>query len=309
METTRRKRFSPDRSRTVFHVTQGKLEILELLAQYKYLRSHSLRVLLPNRSKAGIGRTLRALFDEGLIHKPREARRGYNNLYCPDIYMLSPKGEQFLIDRGKSPLMITRLYRQKTDGPIKNFSHAMMVCDTLASIHAGTIGSDVEFIPWTQIVAGTDFPKPTKFPFKAVHNGEKVSTYVTPDGLFGLRYPNGQVSFFALECEHFNPIEPKNLQRASFLKKFLAYRDIHKTGVFKDQLNIPNMRVLIVAPTATRIANMVALVERLVCKSNVFLFHDIPVQEELLNAPPPFPELFTDEWKRAGMDNTYLYKK
>ena len=49
---------------------------------------------------------------------------------------------------------------------------------------------------------------------------------LVPDGLFGIRYPNGQVSFFALESENFNPIEPKDLNRASTLKKLLAYHDI-----------------------------------------------------------------------------------
>jgi hypothetical protein len=196
-----------------------------------------------------------------------------------------------------------------TDGPIKNFGHAMMVCDTLASLHAGTLGTPVEFIPWTEIVARTTHVKPMKLPFKAEWKGQVLHSFVVPDGLFGLRYPNGQVSFFALECEHYNPIEPKDLNRASFLKKLLAYRDIQRTKVFKDQLRIPNLRVLIVAPTKQRIAHMIELTERIATQSNLFLFHDIPVQEELLKAPPPFPELFTEEWCRAGLEATALYKE
>ena len=281
--------------------------MLELLAQYKYLRTSSICALIPHRSARGIRKTLRPLFDEGLIDKPREQRRGYNNLYCPHIYMLAPKGEQYLLERGRSPKAITRLYRQATDGPIKNFSHAMMVCDTLASIHAGTLGTSVEFIPWTEIVAKTTHVKPMKLPFKAEWNGQVLHSFVVPDGLFGLRYPNGLVSFFAVECEHYNPIEPKDLNRASFLKKLLAYRDIHRTKVFKDQLKIPNMLVLVVAPTAERIKHMVELTERVASQSNLFLFHPIPVQEELMKAPPPFPELLTADWLRAGHDPRALY--
>lgn len=214
----RRKRFTPDRSRTDFVDTPYKAEVLELLAQYKYLRSHSIRALLPHRSPKGMGASLRVLFDEGLIDKPREARRGYNNLYSPDIYMLLPKGEQYLLERGRSPKAITRLYRQLTNGPIKNFSHAMMVCDTLSSIHAGTLHSPANFISWTEIVAKTGHIKPMKLPFTAEWKGQVLHSFVVPDGLFGLRYENGQVSYFLLETENWNPIEPKDLNRASFLK-------------------------------------------------------------------------------------------
>lgn len=303
----RRKRFTPDRSRTSFNNTKNKEDILELLAQYKYLRSHSIRTLLPHRSPRGLGVSLRTMFDEGLLDKPREAKRGYNNLYSPDIYMLAPKGEQYLLERGRSPKAITRLYRQMTDGPVKNFGHAMMICDTLASIHAGSLSTPVDFIPWTEIVTRTTHVKPMKLPFKATWKEQLIHSFIVPDGLFGLRYPNGQASFFVLEAEHFNPIEPKDLNRASFLKKLLAYRDIQKSKVFKDQLRIPNLRVLIVAPTQARIASMVALTECVASQSNLFLFHDIPVQEELLKAPPPFPELFTAPWRRAGLEEGYLY--
>ena len=304
---TRRRRHTIDPSRSSYRMTPDKVDILELLAQYKYLRSHSIRALLPERSPRNLGNTLRIMFDHGLLTKPREQLRGYNNLYCPDIYMLTPKGEQVLIERGRSPLSITRLYRQATDGPIKNFSHAMMVCDTLSSIHAGTLHQPVEFISWTEIVARTDHENPMKLPCALRHNGEALDTYVVPDGLFGLRYPNGQVSFFALECEAQNPIEPKTLKRASFLKKLLAYRDIAKTGVYKAQLKIPNLRVCVVAPTPQRIGTMMALTERIARSSNLFLFHDIPVQEFLYKAPPPFPELLTEPWQRAGMDSIELY--
>jgi hypothetical protein len=303
----RKKRFTPDRSKTTFRDTQEKRDILELLAQYKYLRSSSLHTLLPKRHDIGLRKTLRVLFDEGMILKPREARRGYNNLYCPDIYMLAPKGEQYLLERGKDPLSITRIYRHEKNGPVKNFSHAMMTCDTLASIHAGANKAGVEFIPWSTIVARCDHINPMKLPCHLVHEGQVRDTWIVPDGLFGLRYPNGQVSFFVLESEHYNPIEPKTLDRASYLKKLIAYRDIHRTGVYKHQLKIPNMRVLVTAPTKTKVENMMALTLRLAGQTNLFLFHDIPVQEELMKAPPPFPELFTAEWKRAGLEPTVLF--
>lgn len=297
----RKHRHSRSRQQVSYIVTDKVLDILCLLARYKYLRSSSIHALLPHRSKDGLLRTLRRMFDAGLIQKPIEQRRGYNNLYAPDIYMLDRDGEQTLLERGMSPKAVTRLYRQATDGPIKNFAHAMMICDTLASIEAGARD---RLIPWTEIVARTDHPEPMKLKcslsFAFGQRTEKMETAIVPDGLFGVRYPDGKAAFFALECEHFNPIEPTTLGRSSFLKKLLAYRDIIRRQEYKTQLAIPNLRVLVVAPTPTRIQHMIELTERLVGESNLFLFQSVPVQEELMKAPPPFPELFTTEWLRAG---------
>ncbi len=129
----------------------------------------------------------------------------------------------------------------------------------------------------------------------------RTSTFLHPDGLFGIRYPNKKVAFFALEAEHFNPIKPSNLDRASFLKKFLGYRDIIKTGAYR-QLGIPNLRILVVAPTSEKLKHMKEFVVDEMGQSNPFLFNNIPVQEEIFKAPAPFPELFMKEWERAGKD-------
>lgn len=303
MERKKRKhRHSRSRQQVSYIVTDNVLDILCLLARYKYLRSSSIHTLLPDRSRDGLLRTLRRMFDAGLIDKPLEQRRGYNNLYAPDIYMLDRDGEQALLERGVSPKAVTRLYRQATDGPIKNFAHAMMICDTLASLEAG---ARERLIPWTEIVARTDHPEPMKLACSITHTFgsrmEKLDTAIVPDGLFGIRYQDGKVAFFALECEHFNPIEPNTLGRSSFLKKMLAYRDISRREEYKSQLKIPNLRVVVVGPTPTRIQHMKELAERLVGESNLFLFQSVPVQEEIMKAPPPFPELFNTPWLRAGL--------
>lgn len=324
MEQKRRKRYTPDRSRTTFVDSAEKREILELLAQYKYLRSSSIQVLLPHRGFIGLRRTLRTLFDIGLLTKPDEQRKGYNSLHSPDIYMLTPKGERFLLDRNISPKTITRLYRKMTEGPVRNFAHSMMICDTLSSIQAGAKEAGVEFIPWTDVVARTDHPNPMKLPFSISHKQlkydaktrlwsidpsgkhETVSDHAISDGLFGLRYPDGNVSFFILEAEHGTPVCSKTLHRNSYFRKFLAYRDIIKSEVYKDQLKIPNLRVLVVAPSANRISSMINVSELTVGSTNAFLFHDIPVQEDLMRAPPPFPELFTAELRRVGKGSVTL---
>ena len=302
----RKSRHSRSRQKDRFYISEQDLEILRLLARYRYLRTTFIQAHT-GRDRSSVNYALRKLFDQGYIDKPREQRRGYNNLYCPDIYELDGKGNGLLLERGIREFEITRLYRQKVNGPVKNFAHSMMICDALASLELGVRQSpDCQFIGWQEIVARAEATNPMKLPCTVAHthaNGryERLETHIVPDGLFGIRYPNGQAAFFALEAEHYNPIEPTNLGRASFLKKLLAYRDIAKTGVYKTNLKIPNLRVLVVSPTEERVRHQIQLTERIAKASNLFLFNVIPVQEELPNAPPPFPELFTVPWQRAGM--------
>lgn len=297
----RRKRFSRARNTGAYIISRSDVELLTLLSRYRYLRQTFL-CSLTGRSVRSVNYALRKLFDNGYINKPREQRRGYNTLYSPDIYELDEKGRNFLCEQAPE---VTRLLRQKSDAPVRQFAHAMMICDATASIEIGVRASACTFIGWQEVVARCAGKRPLKLPCTVSHTfggGKtvKADTFIIPDGLFGIRYPNAQVSFFALEAEHYNPIEPTTLNRASFLKKLLAYRDVIRSGVYKKQLNIPNLRVLVVAPTPTRIQHMVELTERMAKQSNLFLFHDIPVQEELFKAPPPFPELFTGKWLRAG---------
>jgi hypothetical protein len=298
----RKKRYTRSRKQEAFVVTPYVLEVLSLLARYKYLRANTIQALLPHRSEDGLRRTLRRMFDAALVEKPREQFRGYNSIYCPDIYMLDRDGEQALLDRGVNPLAVTRLYREATDGPIKNFAHAMMITDAMASVE---VGARDRLIPWTEVVARTTHPNPLKLECTIRHRfGERTETLDTaiiPDGFFGVRYEDGKVAFLALEAEHFNPIEPTTLRRSSFLKKVLAYRNIIERQEYKKQLNVPNMRVLVVAPTAQRIQHMIELVERLVGQSNLFLFAVIPVQERDFKVKDPETNLFERPLLRAGL--------
>lgn len=305
-ETMRKSRHSRVRVSGNHQITPELLGVLLVLSRYKYLRTNHLIELLPERSKDGLRRTLRRAFDNGYLLRPKEARRGYNSHYCCEVYSLDTKGEQLLADRGLAPAQVTRLHRDKSDAPHKQFAHAMMICDTLASIEIGAKHAEVTFIPWTDIVARCTDEKPLSLPYTITHTfGDRTETLTKnaiPDGLFGITYEDGKTAYFALEAEHYNPIEPTTLHRTSTLRKLLSYRDIVSKQVYKQKLQIGNLRVLVVAPTPAKSIHQMELLERLVGKSHLFLFHPVPVQEELLQSPPPFPELFTANWHRAGLD-------
>lgn len=286
-------------------ITPELLDLLELLSRYKYLRTSFIRDLL-DCGEQGIIRQLQRRREQGYITKPTEQLRGYNNLWSPRIHALTPKGEQVLIDYDRHPLRVTQLDRKPTYWPARNFAHSMMICDTLASIEIGLKGTGCRLIPWTEIVERATVDEPMRLPFTFTHDGKHVSSKLVPDGIFGIQYPDGTASFFALETEHGQPLTRSHFGSGSTMKKLLAYKAISDNKTYK-QIGINNLRVLVVAPTQQRSANMAKLATELFGSTNLFLFHDIPVQEIIFKAPPPFPDLVSSKWLRAGMDSIPLY--
>lgn len=293
---------------TGYHiVTPELLDLLELLARYKYLRTSFIRGLLDCGEK-GIIHQLKLRRDQGYVMKPSEQLRGYNNLWSPRIHSITKKGEQLLIDHDRHPLRVTQLDRKPTYWPAKNFAHSMMICDTLASIEIGLKGTGCRLIPWTEIVERATVEEPMRLPFAFTYQGKHVSSKLVPDGLFGIQYPDGTASFFALETEHGQPLTRSHFGSGSTMKKLLAYKAISDSKAFK-QMGVNNLRVLVVAPTEQRSSNMAQLATELFGSTNLFLFHDIPVQEIIFKAPPPFPDLVSSGWKRAGMEAIPLYSE
>ena len=287
---------------TTHRITPQVLEVLALLARYRYLRKSFIDGLLPHRSADGMNRTLQRLRAQGYVSLPREQFRGYNSLYCCYIYQITPKGLEVLKD--SQPERATNLLRQRSDAPVKNFAHSMMICDALASIEIGAGQNDCAFIPLDAILERAEHDNPLKLPCRI--KGQPAS--LVPDGLFGIRYASGNVWFYVLEAEHYNPVWPtNNLKRASFRKKCYAYNDIAMQRPYRKQLAIPNLRYLFLFPSQTRAENAAGHFQRAFHQTKldgrIYLTH-VPVQEELLKAPPPYPQLFSRTWYLGGTINT-----
>jgi hypothetical protein len=299
----RQKRLKPckERLNTPWVYTDTDKQILTYLARYRYLRGTTLHELIPTPVYT-INRRLRILFDRRLIDKPITQALGYNSLNDTDIYEITTKGEAQLTSTVPEA---TNLLRFLSDAPVKNFKHAMMICDALSSIEIGAKASGCTFITQAEILAKIDHEHPTKLPctVKYTYSAKSTlqsTTFLIPDGVFGIRYPNGQTRLYLLEAEHYNPVFATNLNRASFLKKMLGYEDIRAKGTIR-QLGKSNFHVLFVFPTPTRAQTARQLVETVLGGSSHILINHTPVQEEIWRSPRPYPELFTGEWLRGGL--------
>ena len=175
----------------------------------------------------------------------------------------------------------------------------MMICDALASLEIGVREAGHSFIPVDEILDRCDASEPLKLPCRVRGRDEKL----VPDGLFGVRR-DGKAHFYVLEAEHYNPVWPtRDLARASFRKKAYGYDHIAAHRPYQRQLRIPNLSYLFVFPTrarsetaATHMASELAGT-RFAERAHLA---DIPVQEELLQAPPPFPSLYASPWLGNG---------
>lgn len=296
------------------YVTPQLLSLLEHLSRYMALRTSFLREML-DCGEQGIIRQLQRRRDQGYIFQPHAQKRAYNNIWCPRIHAITPKGEALLYDRGIHPLATTRLDRYKIGTGGTNFAHSMTICDVMASIEIGLRGSGCRLICWHEILEYVDTPDPLKLPYDTEYNGVRFRGRLSPDGLFGVEHPGGDTSYYFLEVERMNPVGLKALEsrsaltkaarRASFIGKLLAYKDIFDRNTFT-QLDIPTFSILFVAPNATKIDNMITVTEELFGKSQKCLFHAVPVQEDMATAPPPFPDLVGAPWRRAGAPSISL---
>jgi hypothetical protein len=311
------------------------IEIFKLLHRYRYLRSTTIWDLLPlnvrGRSFKRFQDRLTDLFHEtdtnhggAYLDWPQLQRRSFSARHTPSIYALSPAGEALLEEFGIQVPNVTDLVCDGRMNAKREFPHAMMICDTLASIELGTHADpNIRFVPWPEIM--TKAPQITRcshnpfaIPVKISHRFPRTSVVVhdqfnlIPDGLFGLAYtqPNGKIlfRFFVLEAERRNRVNTGSLKGSSFLKKILAYRYIIDGGIYKSQFGIPNLMVLTVVPHLARIETMTKAVIDLLGNSGspYFLFNTIPVLGEDYLAEPDQRTLLTRPWRRANMTDLVL---
>lgn len=141
---------------------------------------------------------------------------------------------------------------------------------------------------------------------------ESAAFDLIPDAVFGLAYaePGGGKSyrFFAFEAERENRVAASSLKQTSFLKKVLGYRDIAARETHRTQLGTPNLIVLVVTGSQSRIETMKKTIMDVTTGkgSSIFLFRT--GLTDPFKAPAPATELFSGPWQRAGHPDFYIDK-
>lgn len=313
MATTRKNRYIRTRPTTKLNLAETGYEVLELLHQFKALRTQHIALHLPHRHERGLVHSLRNLFDHGLLDKVDAVRR-FNALYQSDVYTLTDKGRDALVGRDVPPRLV--LSDAATGFDINHeWDHSMMIIDLLSNLVAGAKRRGIRIISAEELAEQATVAAPFKFPLKSTHRDRKTGKLVPhikkPDGIIGLYYPQGVKAYFAIEAEHNKPRtraddEDFSKRQASSRKTILQYLDLDWRRVYQN-LNIRNMRVLVVAPTATQTENIVkvaAVAKGKDFSSERFLLHWLPVVSG--EDVPVMPEIFDATWMRIGLEPEHI---
>lgn len=309
-EDMRKPRFKRVPPKSGLQMRESMYEVLELIYQFKALRSHHIAMHLPHRHERGLTHSLRRLFDHGLIDKVADLRK-FNALYQHDTYTLSGKGRDALAGRDLPPryLFLGGGLEIKLS---REWDHSMMTIDLLSNLVAGAKQQGIAIVSAEEMFAQAKHEAAFIFPRKSKYTERKtreIKPYtLVPDGAFGIRYPNGKTAYFAIEAEHNKPHErfddddPSSTQ-SSTKKKFKHYRDIDWKAVYQG-LGIGNMRVLVVAPTPTQIENKFKVGQKVVKESHLFLGHWLPTVSG--QDVPTIPQIIEAPWLRIGLPPEHI---
>lgn len=314
---TRRSRMKRKRSGKRIELSARDIEIFKLLYRYRYLRSTFLHAFIrgsENRFKERIG----DLYHEGgFINRPKAQWQYANARYMPVIYELDTPGLEVLKTTGHLHAFEQSPFIPRT-GTHKQFAHAVMICDILASVELGTLHSgNLQYISSQDIlVKAPDHTKRSMKPFsmpvtishtsKRSGLSQQVKTAVVPDAVFGLEYADSSnqksYRFFALEADRNTmPVKRSNLNQSSYVKKLLAYREIMSRKIYASQLGLPNLMLLTVTNNERHTRNiMQTLLELSGTGSKRFLFKTMHTLGDFQKAPEPTPHMLTEAWQRTG---------
>lgn len=296
----RKPRFKRVRPKTTLSISPSMFEVLELIYQFKALRSHHIAMHLPHRHEIGLRHSLRLMFDHGLLDKR------LCGLYECDTYLLTLKGTDALGGRDLPPRFMY------LEGGLEvrlgtEWEHSMMTIDLLSNLKAGADASGCRLISAEQMAEHANHPAPFLLPRHSTYRdrkSRKVAPYmVVPDGFVGIEHPDGKRAYFAIEAEHnkansrFDDDDPGSRQ-SSTRKKIAHYRDVDWRQVYQN-LGIRNCRVLVVAPTFAQIENKFRVARTVVKESHLFLGQTVPIVAG--TDVPIMPHLFDAPWLRIGL--------
>jgi len=290
----RRSRMKRTKTGRRIELSPRDIEIFKLLFRYRYLRSTYLHAFVGGLSTTRFKERLGDLFHEGYLDRPTPQWDFADARCMPVVYESGRGSVQALRACGSG---LDEDGRQVAGTAHRQFLHALMICEVLASIELAARGdTSLRFIAWPEILARA--PEAVRASGKSLRLPVPSGGYVIPDGVFGIEYRSGGSSsyrFFALEADRGTmPIARTNPRQSSYLGKLAAYGEIVAQKVHKTHWGIPNLLVLTATMSAARLSEIIAKLGA--GGSPAFLFKAVD-ERGLAN---PVPALLTEPWTRAG---------
>lgn len=286
MEKKRSSRFYRIPTVESIQLTDRDRDIIRLVHQHRFLRSHQIAALLGG-SEQQIVRRLQLLFHHGYLERPRAQIQYYERGGSRAIaYGLGNKGGA-LLRRELGVAVDSVAWSEKNHAVGRVYlEHALLVADVMVAIELACRKRGVRLLYEDELALPVQ-----KQPFKwwvKIAGGIKLG--VIPDRVFALEYKDqaGQVqrAYFFLEADRGTmPVVRKGLAQTSFFRKLLAYEATWISKVHQRHLGIPRFRVLTVTTIAARVNTLLEACSQLKRGHGLFLFADTSVLQKDPFAP------------------------
>ena len=222
-----------------FRLTDGDVEILQLVHQYRFLTIESLCVL-GGRSYVVVHRRVSKLTRHGYLS--RIARP-----FEKHIFAIGKRGIEVLVERGLAPMELLSWRPRHSELKELFLKHELMVVDFHVVMGLATHGSNIRLVHWQE--------GPSIFDRVWVSgNGTRRRLPVRPDGLFVLedsRRPTGRNrATFLLEADR------STTTKKRFGLKLRAFWEWFQKGLHRERFGIKKFRVVTVTLTRERAWNL-----------------------------------------------------
>ena len=257
-------------------LTERDRQIIRLVHQHRFLRSHQIIALLGG-SPQQVSRRLKLLYHHGYLERPRAQLQYYERGGSKSItYGLGNKGGALLKQElgiavhpdswGEKNHVIGRVYLE----------HALFVADVMVAIELACRKRDGIRLLYEDQLALHSERQPFQWRVKT-QNGIKLG--IIPDRVFALEYPdqNAQTQrvYFFLEADRGTmPVVRSGLTQTSFYRKLIAYEATWTQKIHQRHLGIHRFRVLTVTTIAARVKSLVDACSQLKRGHGLFLFAD-----------------------------------
>jgi hypothetical protein len=180
----------------------------------------------------------------------------------------------------------------------EQFWHQMLIDDIVMSFEIACRQQGLSFRDQHEILDDLPLELPCHISYTFPSSGKAHSSdkALAPDALFAI----GD-TYFAVEADRgTEPIERSNLNQTSYLRKFLQYADVLKSGRYKTAWQIPNLMVLHISTREVRTKALMDFMNGLGAKSQSQCFKSAPSFSSTSKSPRPLTTLLTDPYHRVG---------
>ena len=276
MKSLRSPRFKRISTIAPIQLTCRDHDIVRLIHQHRFLRSHQIIRLLGGSSQQLL-RRLQLLYHHGFLERPRAQLQYYERGGSKSIaYGLGKEGEA-LLQQELGITVRSDSWSEKNCAVGRMFlEHALLVSDVMTAIELACRKHGGVRLLYDDQLALHSERQPFQWRVK-IQNGVKLG--VVPDRVFALEFPDtsgsSQRVHFFLEADRGTmPVKRHTLSQTSFFRKLIAYEATWTQRIHQRNLGVHRFRVITVTTIPGRVKSLVDACSQLQRGHGLFLFAD-----------------------------------